>query len=74
MKTIKFELEELTCPSCIAKIEGVLSREKGVEEANVLFSASKVKVKYREDVVSSERLAALIENVGYPILTAKESV
>lgn len=74
MKTIKFELEELTCPSCIAKIEGVLLRQEGVEEANVLFSASKVKIRYREDVVSGERLAALIENVGYPILTAKESV
>ena len=74
MKTVKFQLEELTCPSCITKIECVLMRQKGVEAANVLFSASKVKVKYRDGVVSEDELATIIENVGYPILAAKESV
>lgn len=67
LKTVKFQLETLTCPSCIAKIEGVLHREPGVEKARVLFNSSKVKVKYDEDKVSSERLEELIEKVGYSV-------
>ncbi len=74
MKTIKFELEELTCPGDIAKIERVLLKQRGVEEANVLFSASKVKIKFRDWRISADELAMLIENIGYPIHTAEESV
>lgn len=69
IKTVKFQLETLTCPSCITKIEGVLKKEAGVENAKVLFNSSKVKISYDEDKVSSERLGELIEKVGYPILS-----
>lgn len=68
LKTVRFQLETLTCPSCIAKIEGVLKKEAGVENAIVLFNSSKVKVRFDEDIVSSERLGELIEKVGYPIV------
>lgn len=67
LKTVRFQLETLTCPSCISKIEGVLNKEPGVEKSKVLFNSSKVKVIYDEDEVSSERLEQLIEEVGYPI-------
>lgn len=69
LKTAKFQLETLTCPSCINKIEGVLNKEPGVEDAKVLFNSSKVKVKYDEEVVTPKRLEELIESVGYPIST-----
>lgn len=71
MKTTRFQLETLTCPTCITKIEGVLSKEPGVKEAKVLFNSSKVKVAYNEDEVTSEKLGDLIEKVGYPVLSAK---
>lgn len=70
MKTAKFQLETLTCPSCITKIEAVLSKEDGVEEVKVLFNSSKVKVKYDEEKVASERLSDLIQKLGYPVLSA----
>ncbi len=70
MKTVRFQLETLTCPSCITKIEGVLSREVGVKEAKVLFNSSKVKVKYNKEEVSSEKLGKIIEKVGFPILSS----
>ena len=37
MKTVKFAVEDLICPSCIKKIEGALSKKSGVDEAKVLF-------------------------------------
>ena len=69
MKIAKFQLETLTCPSCITKIEGVLSKEDGVEEAKVLFNSSKVKVTYDEDKVASTEISALIKKLGYPVLS-----
>lgn len=68
MKTIRFQLEELTCPSCISKIESVLTREKGVQNAKVLFNSSRVKVQYLDDEVEPQRLASLIEKLGYAVL------
>ena len=68
MKTIKFQLEELTCPSCINKIESVLRKQKGVQHAKVLFNSSKVKVAYRDGETDPETLASLIDKLGYPVL------
>lgn len=48
MTVIKFQLEPLTCPSCIKKIEGKVGKMDGVEEVKVLFNSSKVKVDYDE--------------------------
>lgn len=70
MKTIKFQLETLTCPTCITKIEGALNKESGVEEAKVLFNSSKVKVKYNSEEISSEQLEEIIEKVGFPVLSS----
>lgn len=71
MKTTRYQLETLTCPTCITKIEGVLSKEKGVKEVKVLFNSSKVKVEFNEDEVSSAHLGEVIEKLGYPVLSAK---
>ncbi len=70
MKTVRFQLETLTCPSCITRIEGVLNKEPGVEKAKVLFNSSKVKIEYDEEKVSSDRLAEVIKKVGFPIITS----
>lgn len=74
MKTVKFQLEELTCPSCIKKIEGVLNKEEGVESAKVIFNLSKVKVTYDESKTDALKLADLIERIGYPVLSPKRTV
>lgn len=70
METIRFQLETLTCPSCVAKIEGALNKQSGVEEAKVLFNSSSVRVKYNSEEVSSEELGKVIEKVGFPVLSS----
>ncbi|MCR1834876.1 heavy-metal-associated domain-containing protein [Oceanobacillus caeni] len=68
MKTIKFQLEPLTCPSCIKKIETKLGKMDGVEEAKVMFNSSKVKATFNEQEVKAEEMKEVIEKLGYPVL------
>ena len=46
MSKAVFQLEPLTCPSCIKKIETTLNKTTGVESAKVLFNSSKVKMEF----------------------------
>ncbi|RYG71501.1 copper chaperone [Lentibacillus lipolyticus] len=71
MKTAKIQLEPLTCPSCIKKIEGKLSKMDGVENPKVLFNSSKVKVQFDESKVSEKDLENTITKLGYPVLSSK---
>ncbi|NLV59761.1 MAG: heavy-metal-associated domain-containing protein [Clostridiales bacterium] len=66
-----YQLETVSCPSCIAKIEGMLKRTQGVEEAEVLFNTSRVKATLNEDVVSWESVRDKIQQLGYKVLSVK---
>lgn len=73
MKKAVFQLETLTCPSCVSKIEATLTRQKGVSDVRVLFNSSKVRAQFDERVVSAEELSGAIEKIGYPVLSSKVS-
>ncbi|MTD29512.1 heavy-metal-associated domain-containing protein [Planomicrobium sp. YIM 101495] len=68
MKTVKFQLEPLTCPTCIKKIEGKVGKMEGVEEVKVLFNSSKVKATFDPDKIAEENVKDTIEKLGYPVL------
>jgi len=71
MKKIELQLEPLSCPSCIKRIEKAMSKEKGVEDAKVLFNSSKVKANFDEDIVTADHLAEMVEKLGYPVKKTK---
>ncbi|MDW0108714.1 heavy-metal-associated domain-containing protein [Sporosarcina aquimarina] len=71
MRKITLQLEPLSCPSCIKKIEGMLNKMEGMTEARVLFNASKVKVQFDEKRVSAEVIEKSIASLGYPVLSKK---
>jgi len=73
MKKATLQLEPLTCPSCVKKIESVLNRTEGVGSATVLFNASKVKVEFDEGRIGAEQLAKVVEDLGYAVLSTKIS-
>ncbi|MGE5589518.1 MAG: heavy-metal-associated domain-containing protein [Bacillota bacterium] len=68
MRTVSFQLQPLTCPSCIAKIERTMAKRPGVSQANVLFNASKVKITFDEAQVSADQLSKVLDDLGYPVL------
>ncbi|MDF2903384.1 MAG: copper chaperone [Bacillus sp. (in: firmicutes)] len=74
MNKVKFQLEPLSCPSCIKKIEGTLKKMIGVDEANVLFNSSKVKVTFDSTQINPEDLQRTIEKLGYEVLSMQRVV
>ena len=64
----EMRVEDLTCPTCVNKIEKALIKKKGVLEAKVLFNASKIKVTYDESVVEEKALIDIVEGLGYKVL------
>ncbi len=71
LRTAKFETEPFTCPSCVNKIESVVSKKPGVESAQVLFNSNKVKVAFDESRITADEIAESITKLGYPVLGQK---
>lgn len=44
-----YKLEELGCPSCADKMERAICKIPGVEDANINFMTSKIKIQADED-------------------------
>lgn len=74
MKQVIYQLETLSCPTCVQKIEAAVKRVTGVDQdkTKVLFNASKVKTEFDETITSSDDIKDAIETVGYNVLNIKE--
>lgn len=57
--------DELTCPSCVRKIETALTRREGVADAKVHFSTGRIEVRHDPAIVAPNDLAQAIREVGY---------
>ncbi|MEG0327839.1 MAG: heavy-metal-associated domain-containing protein [Erysipelothrix sp.] len=66
-----FQMETISCPSCIMKIEGALKRLDGIEESEVLFNSSRVKVVFDETKLNSDEIKNSIEKIGYRVISEK---
>ncbi len=67
------QLEPLTCPSCVKKIETALIKTAGVSEVKVLFNSGKVKTVFDESVIEAEKVSTIIQKLGYPVMKMKVS-
>lgn len=70
MTTKSYQLQTLTCPSCIDKIEKAVSAQPGIENVKVLFNSSKVKVDHVTDA-DTNKTRQVIENLGYKVIGEK---
>ena len=69
MKRATIQLETLTCPSCVQKIEGAVKSLEGVdkESLNVLFNSSKVKLNFDDEKTTVEDIEDAITKLGYEV-------
>lgn len=70
MKTANLQLETLTCPSCMQKIEGALKATQGIDHDSikVSFNSSKVKFNFDETVLNVHDVQESIKDLGYDVL------
>ena len=73
MKAATIQLETLTCPSCMQKIEGALKGLDGIDKdtVKVSFNSSKVKLNFDEDKASIEEIETAINRMGYDIIKSR---
>ena len=64
MKTL-LRSQELSCPSCVAKIEKALTALSGVEQAKVHFNTGRIEVQHDPSAVSPEELVKAVRSAGY---------
>jgi copper chaperone CopZ len=64
MKTI-LRSKELTCPSCIAKIEKAVTSLNGISQVKVFFNTGRIEVQHDPDLVQGKDLEKAIQAVGY---------
>ena len=69
MKSATIQLETLTCPSCMLKIEGALKGTDGVdkESINVSFNTSKAKEDFDESLADIDAIVKRISDLGYEV-------
>jgi copper chaperone len=64
MKTV-LRSNELSCPSCIEKIEKALTAIPGVASAKVFFNTGRIEVEHDAESVKADDLAKTIRAIGY---------
>ncbi|OCA88056.1 heavy metal-binding protein [Bacillus sp. FJAT-27225] len=73
MSKAVFQLEPLTCSSCIKRIETALSTTAGVTSAKVIFNLNKVKAEFETGAITAVQIENILTKLGYPVLSSKVS-
>lgn len=69
MKKANLQLETLTCPSCLQKIENSVKGLDGVnnDSVQVMFNSSKVKLDFDNDKIELDEIVKTIDNLGFKV-------
>ncbi|NLA54649.1 MAG: metal-binding protein [Bacteroidales bacterium] len=69
MQAATIQLETLTCPSCVQKVENATKSVAGVEKdtVKVLFNSSKVKFDFDNEKSSVKDVENAITKMGYEV-------
>jgi copper chaperone len=73
MQNATIQLETLSCPSCMQKIENAVKGLNGInkESLKVLFNSSKVKVDFDSETLTIGDIEKAVEDLGYPVIKSK---
>ncbi|MBT2130417.1 heavy metal translocating P-type ATPase [Aliiroseovarius lamellibrachiae] len=63
---VVLDVENMTCASCVGRVERMLKRAQGVVDAKVNLATETATVRYVEGAVTPADLARVATNLGYP--------
>ncbi len=64
-ETTELAIEEMTCASCVGRVEKALAQVPGVIEANVNLATERARVRHFAGVVTIENLEEAVKQSGY---------
>lgn len=64
-ETTELGIEEMTCASCVGRVEKALRQIPGVIEANVNLATERARVRHSTGIVTTAMLEAAVEQAGY---------
>jgi copper ion binding protein len=62
----EYQIEKMTCGSCVGNIEKALSRLNGVGAVEVNLTSNRGRVTFDPDAIDSRKIAEAISDAGYP--------
>lgn len=62
----------MQCAACAARIDKVLAKQAGVQSCAVNLAANNVSVTYDEKVTSPEKLAEVVNNMGFQLVISND--
>lgn len=65
MEKAEFKISGMTCAACSARIERVLNRTEGVDQANVNLVTEKASVSFDQDDIDLNQIFEKIKGLGY---------
>lgn len=73
MKKTTIQLETLSCPSCLQKINNAVKGLQGVdkESVDVMFNASRVKLNFDEEQIDITTIENAITKLGYDVIKSR---
>ncbi|MBZ0178001.1 MAG: heavy metal translocating P-type ATPase [Melioribacteraceae bacterium] len=72
MKKYNLDVKGMTCASCVARVEKVLSKNENVSDVKVNFASEKVSFEADESKVDLTNLAKSISNYGYELILPQD--
>lgn len=73
IKTVKKNIGQMTCINCQNKIEKKLQNTAGIIQASVSYSDASATITYDMDLISLKDITAVIEHLGYEVLSDKKT-
>ena len=67
METINWNISDMYCDSCSARLQKVLSRKTGVRPVEVSFAEEQAPLKYDSTLISADQLQEVVEKAGFEI-------
>lgn len=64
-----FKIEGMSCAACANRVEKIVKRQVGIEQATVNFASEKLLVSLDEEIITVEQIKEKVEKAGFKLVT-----
>lgn len=68
MKSVKLNVNGMSCEHCVKSIKDGLLDKNGVAFVEVSLKEKSVKVDYSDVIITSDEIKSIIEEIGYDVI------